>query len=418
MKLFLTECRQTLKSIIYFVFIGVMILFYFTQLSEFAGADIAEVQHPSGYNSRNPLMKPPPDADNYGSREAEIPEQVMPAALNQLLSEYANNQYTTYPVGFYKNVKLSQEKQEKVAKILQDITGQRPEDLMKEQGKLPLLITYDSFKVKMAELDTLLGGGSKYEESRLEEYGNLPVTYEEKLAEYHNFIQVDKVTGAYARLFCDYMGIVISLFSVFVPVAFLIRDRKAGVKELLYSRKHSSAGFILARYFALVTMLLLPVLLLSLFPLTQLALYGSKHHIAVDLWAFAKYILAWLLPTLMTTTAVAFVLTTLTDTPIAIAVQLFWSYTDLISGSSYIYGGHYGTELAIRHNTLDNLQAMQDGLPDLILNRSVYVLFSLLLVGVTIVLYELKRRGKLDVYGYFHQIFRNRKSPIKADTLG
>ncbi|MNI02578.1 ABC-2 family transporter protein [compost metagenome] len=418
MKLFLTECRQTSKSMIYFVFIGVMLLFYFTQLSDFAGSDIAEVQNASGYNIQNPLMKPPPDADNYGSVEAEIPEQVMPAALNQLLSEYANNEYTTYPVGFYKNVKLSQKQQEKVAAIVKDITGQRPEDLMNKQDKLPILITYESFKVKMAELDTLLGGGSNYEESRLQEYGNTPVTYEKKLAEYHNFLQVDQVTGAYARLFCDYMGIVISLFSVFVPVAFLIRDRKAGVKELLYSRKYSSAGFILARYFALVTMLLLPVLLLSLLPLTQLALYGSKHHITVDLWAFAKYILAWLLPTLMTTTAVAFVLTTLTDTPIAIAVQLFWSYTDILSGSSYIYGGHYGTQLAIRHNTLDNLQAMLDGLPALILNRSLYVLFSLLLVAITIVLYELKRRGKLDVYGHFHQIFRNRKSPIKADTLG
>ncbi|KWX86542.1 hypothetical protein AMQ83_18345 [Paenibacillus riograndensis] len=418
MKLFLTECRQTSKSMIYFVFIGVMLLFYFTQLSEFAGSDIAEVQNPSGYNSQNPLMKPPPDADNYGSVEAEIPEQVMPAALNQLLSEYANNEYTTYPVGFYKNVKLSQKQQEKVAAIVKDITGQRPEDLMNKQDKLPILITYESFKVKMAELDTLLGGGSNYEESRLQEYGNTPVTYEEKLEEYHNFIQVDQVTGAYARLFCDYMGIVISLFSVFVPVAFLIRDRKAGVKELLYSRKYSSAGFILARYFALVTMLLLPVLLLSLIPLTQLALYGSRHHITVDLWAFAKYILAWLLPTLMTTTAVAFVRTTLTETPIAIAVQLFWSYPDILSGSSYIYGGHYGTQLAIRHNTLDNLQAMLDGLPALILNRSLYVLFALLLVGITSVLYELKRRGKLYVYGHSTQIFRNRKSPGKADTLG
>jgi ABC-type transport system involved in multi-copper enzyme maturation permease subunit len=241
------------------------------------------------------------------------------------------------------------------------------------------------------------------------------MTYEEKLAEYNEFMSYDKITGAYARLFCDYMGIVAALFSVFVPVAFLIRDKRAKVNELIFSRDISSMKLILTRYAAMVFMMLIPFIVLSLFPSIYLINFALKNNMSVDIFAFMKYIIAWILPTLMTTAAVALIITTITDTPLAIAIQFIWSFISLTVGGFAAYNGgtgdliHYGMNLLIRHNTTDNLQYYRDNLTQIAVNRIFYTVLSIILVVLTIFIYEQKRRGEIDVRGSLRKIFRNRK---------
>ncbi len=58
--LFFKECRQVLKSILYWVFLGVILVFYATQMGmDFAGNDIREAKQSTVYNFSNPLMEPP-----------------------------------------------------------------------------------------------------------------------------------------------------------------------------------------------------------------------------------------------------------------------------------------------------------------------------------------------------------------------
>ncbi len=432
MSLFIRECKQISKSIIYFAFVGACILFYFTQLGNFAGEDISQAESNSSYSASNTLMKPPFDAKSYGTRQAEIPEQIMPKAILGLVSEYSENKYTTYPFGFYKTVKLNADEQLRITDIIEEITGSTSEaleEIFTEHNRkladaylkgttipqadvnIPIAVSYEIFGERMSEVDKILGGGSSYSRNRLLDLGQMPITYEEKLAEYEAFICEDKVTGAHARLFCDYMGIVIGLFGIFVPVSFLMRDKKAHIQEIIYSRKKGSVFIVLSRYFAVTFMSLLPILILSLIPTVQLVSYGLRADITVDVFAFIKYISAWLLPTLLTTTAVGFFFTILTDTPIAIAVQLIWSFVfDLMKSVPRLGGGNYGFELFIRHNTLGNLQAMKDGMNALVINRSVYTLLAFALVLVTAFIYEQKRRGKIDVGSSLQKIFRRDKS--------
>ncbi len=432
MSLFFKECKLIARSIIYFVFIAVMILFYISQLGNYAGVDIKQVQDNAAYSYSNPLMEPPIDAEFYGTKQAEIPEQIMPSAILSLVQEYLANKYTTYPLGFYKNVKLNEKDQLKVANKIEELTNARPEELvnsLEEFAKLrsnaylsgteppkaeefvSIFVTYDVFKEKMAEIDQILGGGSQYSSEWLLKNGRVPLTYEEKLTNYTAFIREDQITGAYARLFCDYMGIVISLFSIFVPVAFLMRDRRANMNELLYSRKKGSASLVFLRYGAVVFMMLLPFLLLSIIPTVQLVQYGASMDLSVDAFAFLKYILSWLLPTLMTTTAIGFIFTILTDTPIAIAIQLLWGYFfDLMLSFQRMQGGNYGFELVIRHNILGNLQEVKDGMNALVINRSFYVIVSLVLIVISSLIYDQKRRGRLDFGGSLQKIFRPSKS--------
>lgn len=46
-------------------------------------------------------------------------------------------------------------------------------------------------------------------------FGMSEMNYEEALKEYNQTINQDKVTGGFARLFCDYMGLALGLYPVF-----------------------------------------------------------------------------------------------------------------------------------------------------------------------------------------------------------
>ena len=410
------ECKAISKSIIYFAFVAVVVLFYATQFGNSAGNDIKQfatqeetLMEPL---SKNPLIAPIFGQDNYGFTNAEIPEQVMPNAISRLLDEYANNSFTSYPIGFYRNVKLSDKQLSEIEILLMEMTGLSVNELNSSDGIIPVIISYDEFKEDMKHIDKMIGGGSYYDPSNLKQYGSIEITYEERLAEHDVILNSDRITGAYARLFCDYMGITLALFSVFVPVSFLLRDRRSKMNELIYSRKKSSASIVLTRYFALVCMTLLPFILLSLIPTVQLSVFAAQHSMSVDYLAFIKYIGTWLVPTVLATTAIAYCFTMLTDTPIAIILQLVWSLYGVFSSANVLEGGRYGVEIAIRHNKLGNLQLVQESMNALIANRLSYTAVSLFLVLVTVFLFNLKRRGKLNVFNGFKKATRNREISV------
>lgn len=73
------------------------------------------------------------------------------------------------------------------------------------------------------------------------------------------------MTGAYARLFCDYVGILPAFFGV----ARVIRDKRSKSSQVMYTKPASSAVMIVARYLAMVIVLFIPVLILFCFALSQ-----------------------------------------------------------------------------------------------------------------------------------------------------
>ena len=441
--LFLKECKIICKSVIYIAFICAAVLFYNSQMGDEITNDISQYYTNEDYYTgsllHNPLIKPQEGAESYGTKYDEIPEQIMPETVASLILAWKQNYYITYPVIFRQEIKLTDKKQAEIAQNIEDITGISSEELynivfeervryVDDSGILhsenisyadiiPIKVTYEEFKEKMKRVDKIIGGGSDYSVNSLNKFSHsqVPVTYEEKSAEYDAFINEDKITGAYAKLFCDYMGIVAGMLSVFVPAAFLMRDKRARASELIFSRDISSLKFILVRYIALVFMMLIPFLLLSILPSIQLIEFAVKNSLPVDIFGFAKYITAWLLPTLMTTTAVAFILMTVTDTPIAIAVQFLWGFLSLMFGSFSAAASGTGelidySSLIIRHNSAGHLQIYKDGLTQLTVNRISYAILSIALIALTIFIYEQKRRGEADVRGSLRKIFRNRKS--------
>ena len=98
-------------------------------------------------------------------------------------------------------------------------------------------LSYERFEEVMQEVDDMLGGGSSYALDSIGDNGSEPKTYEDAVKEYEELVHKDGYTGGYARLFSDYMVIILGILPVFLAVTRELRDRRANMQELLYVRR-------------------------------------------------------------------------------------------------------------------------------------------------------------------------------------
>ncbi|HWT76697.1 MAG TPA: ABC transporter permease [Mobilitalea sp.] len=407
--LFLKECRQMLKCLTYYVIIACMVLFYVTQMSEMK---IVE--------------KPEPGQKDYGITYSSDEKVIMNNTVQFLVLEYVQNSYVTYPIGFYKTVRLNKEKQAKMEEIAIEVTGlsaKKLKTLVEEYLQTvttyvnPDAITvtvdeklnFERFQELMKQADKLLGGGSKYSKSFMKSNAIVPMTYEQALAEYNDIVEKDHLSGTYARLFCDYMGLMLGILPVFIAVTRGLRDRRARASEVIYSRKASSFHIVMSRYLAMLVMLLIPILLISIIPTVECLYFSASEGIAVDYFAFIKYILGWLLPTVMISLSVGVLLTEVTDTAIAIIIQGIWWFINLFMGAANMVGD-YGWNMMPRHNSTGFYQVFHDNFHVLVTNRLTYEAIAVILALSAVMVYEMKRRGRLRI-GKIHS---NRNSESKV----
>ncbi len=408
-QLFVRECRQTARSLIFWLTVLILIFDFTTQLGEM---EIDE--------------EPQPGQESYGHRQSKDPDIIMRSTLGQLTEEYVRENYTTYPIGFYKSVTLNEKDDARIGEILEETAGiagrESAEQIIEEwyaARNEPGLageslkvepadgMTYEHFTELMDEADKILGGGSNYGKEYREKNAQVPMTYEDAVKEYDALIEEDRLTGGYARLFCDYMVIFLGILPVFLAVTRGLRDRRSMMQELIYTRKCSSLTVIVSRYLAMLVMLTLPVLILSLNPLLKCMSYAGKAGIAADTLAFVKYTFGWLFPTIMIVSALGMFLTELTDTAAAVLVQGAWWFIAVFGGVDRLSGGMYGWNPMPRHNTELNWQGFHDGFAQLAANRLLYTAAALLLVLLTVLIYSQKRKGRLHIRG---KILANRKS--------
>ncbi len=378
--MFFKECKKILFSITFIIYLVASVGMFATQYGEDSGSVIPE---PTAQGPR-------------GMTVVENPEQIMRCATQGLFYEYMENSYITYPVGFYKVVKLTEKKQEMIADLLFEITG--PIEGNFEESALEITpsptMTYERFREIMEEVDDILGGGSMYGESfLLESFSYTEMTFEQDLANYNALIYDDKVSNGYARLFCDYVGIVASLLPVFVAVGFCLKDKRSRVTDLVYSRKISSVKIIATRFLALCLMCFAPIFI------TAIIAQGNVETLYVgfeiDHFAFVKYSLTWLLPNVLAAVSVGMLLTELTGSPIAIAVQFVWWFASIMKTS--LSADFSKFQLIIRHNNILNRAAFNE--EAFLFNRAFFVVLSLVLLVATMYVYERKRRGKINANG-------------------
>ncbi len=382
--LFIKECKAIVKSTTYYLFLACLVLFFVGQMESNAG-----------------IAKPLKGQASYGYQYSKDPKVIMQYSIDNLLQEFESETYITYPFGFYKEVHPSKSKQSKIAVILSEVLDENYD--IKED------ISYEQFEAKMEKIDDILGGGSRYKASGLKSNAYIPMTYEDAMKEYEDILYNDKISGAYARLFCDYMGIVLAILPVFLAVTRGLRDKKAKAFDVIFSKKASSIAIVMSRYLATVSMVVIPVILLSISPALQSLYSAVNNGIKGDAFAYLRYIGGWLLPTIMITASVGFFLTELTDGPIAILVQGLWWYISMFMGAESLVGT-VGYNIMPRFNTIGEHEVYKAILPQLVKNRLFYSGMGILLIIATIVVYHYKRKGALNYHG---KIFKHRKSELE-----
>ena len=111
--LFKKECRMLWKSLIFWLYILAVALFFFSQM---------------GTITFEP--KPQPEQEgSYGMKLSDKPEDQIQGALGNLAESYFHNSFTTAPIGFNKHVNLNDSEKQKVETILEEMTGLPIEDL-------------------------------------------------------------------------------------------------------------------------------------------------------------------------------------------------------------------------------------------------------------------------------------------------
>jgi len=200
--------------------------------------------------------------------------------------DISNNSYQTYTLGLIlTEVSFNAEKQQRVKEIFKAITGESFEDVQDKYYEMDLAkvleqfdvtegeakdylkniyykqladeftanhatsllyqyedymqvkqaLSYREFKSLIKELKTMIGGKT-LEYERLEGYRSVPLTYEASLARHETIVNEDGISGAYARLFCDYVGIVVGIVPVFIATAIAIADLSNDFNSKLGSR--------------------------------------------------------------------------------------------------------------------------------------------------------------------------------------
>ena len=124
--------------------------------------------------------------------------------------------------------------------------------------------------------------------------------------------------------------IILSIFPVFIAVAVCLKDKRAKINASIYTRKVSSTRIILVRYLAIIVAIMIPTIILAY--ASNISIWNTYEGMKMDYLAPFKYVIGWVLPSVMIATAIAMFLTDLTTTPIAIVVQGLWWLIDMNMG--------------------------------------------------------------------------------------
>ncbi len=408
--MFRKELKKAFFSVPCLLMLLVTFAFYGTQMGDYL----------SDYKKIEP---PQPGLESYGIMPSDDPAAIMPAALQSLYAEFVSGSYTAYPWGFVRYVRLGQEDQQEMAEILAELSGKTAEEIQKRAGTQAYQdgmvmmeekdggltvspmesteentlfpaqgVSYDRFAELMDRADSLLGGGSSYDAERLSGFGKREKTYEEAVAEYEAARDIDGFTGAHARLFADYMTILAAWLPAFLVVSECLRDRRAKVRELLWTRKVSSLRFTVCRCLCAALLSMAPILVLAgADTFRAVSLYAGE---AVHTAAYFQYVLGWIFPTVLFSCAAGLFLTELTDAPVGLALILGYWILDLNRGMAQMDGGYGGLLLIPRHNNLLGAQTFADHSNALAADRLFYAALALTLLGLSALILERKRKGK------------------------
>ncbi|WP_409347020.1 hypothetical protein [Paenibacillus sp. MBLB4367] len=386
MKLFIPLLRKELKyqftNATYYIFLAVIVLFYVTQFDP-----------PRSIADMKPLAPEEAKAQGkyayYGQKPIADPDKEMAEMVRQLERDYANGEMMKAVVFINKFVKLDEAQKASIKRTSEAIAPQgAPPVSAGGADRVSFAVGYDEYLRLMRNLDKELGGSTVYGDKMRASVLNEPRTYEEAVQDFNDVVEKDKVTNAGGRLFADYMGITAGFFPVFLSAFMLARDKRSRMQELIYSRKFASFHYVLPKFAALCLAVLFGYLALATHATFAFSRIALAEHLQIDVLAFYKYTIAWLLPTVMVTVAAGMLVSVLlTYALAAIPIQfLLWM------SSMMPLEGEYGlSKFVIRYNTFGGYENYAKWSSAILVNRIFYAALALAIVAIVAWIWDRKR---------------------------
>ena len=456
MRLFRMECKKIAKSILYWVLVLALLAVSFYQYDPSVESELRRTNDPASvfYTATDGNYA----EERNAVPNAAMEHAMMIGATKLLMYNYRDNCYQYYPFGYVKEKTMSAKEQAVILQYLMELTGLSEQELAgakdgagdtndtnigdvpisgggafvlepgkgdinedgqfiirpdewqyvpsdgtssetpsQSSGSFEIQVSFERFKEIMEEVNQMIGRNSYFSWTMLKLYyfGNdmeeAPITERQ----HREFYEGDRVTGAFARYYCDSISLRVLFLPAFIIVDLMLRDKRRKMQGLTYPRTISSAKLICTRYAAAVCMTMLPILILPVKSLIVLMRYCGSIGVQADALAFIKYTLAWILPTVLLIMAISLVVTALLENYTAILLAgLIW----LVGNPTVdkLNGGNYGLfDLIIRHNTLKGYGRMMENIQMLALNRITISVIALALVGLAVFVYSKKRKGGL-----------------------
>lgn len=254
-----------------------------------------------------------------------------------------------------------------------------------EKGNLINPVSYKKYESILDELDGKFGDTTIFSKKYRDRLYLQNKTYTDAIKDFKEILNRDKITNAYGRYLSDYMGITAGLYPVFIVAAMFLRDRKKNISHLLSNKKISPIIYILSRYSGICISLLIAYLLLATHSTYVFYKISKNYNYLIDIWAFYKYTLTWIAPTLMFTVAMSMLLFVIFN---KISITIICQYI-LYFFSMQTLGGDYSLyRFIIRFNTLGSYTDYVLWKHDIMANRIFYTLISLGIIVITGYIYN------------------------------
>lgn len=374
LNLFLKEIKGLFKSITFYIFIFVVLLFYISQLP--VPRDIKSIE-------------PQPGARSYGNVKITDITEEMQTLYNQMSFDYNNGSIMKY--GFInKYVTLSQNEKNEI-KSAMDRIGSHEEGM-----RLDIKVSYDEYLKILRELDKRLGGGTEYGDKYREMAAVRPKTYEEARLEFDKILREDNITGAAGRETADYLGITAGFFPIFLSTFVLMKDKRYKMHELIGSRKVSSFAYIFSKYFAIVLGAMIVYILIATYATFTYWKIANEISYTIDFLGFYRYIFGWILPTVMFTTSLGMLVSLVFGNGIvAIPMQFILWMSSLLP----LYGDYNFTKFIIRFNTFGATSEYNSWFIDILINRLFFSALSIVIVATVALIWSRKRGSLNGIFG-------------------
>lgn len=323
--------------------------------------------------------------DTMGYVKITNVDEIVDNMYASLKSDLEYGYYHTYSLNLFINEKIfTKEEKDNILVIFNYISELFKSDMDIELKYVNMLKYYD-------EIDTLLGGNTKYGANFRDKNFYKTYSLEDGLKSYKSIIENEYLTNTYARYYSDYMTILAGILPAVFGAFFLWKDKKDKSQDLISSKQMSSFKYVTAKYIGICILFLCLYLIFAIISTICFTAFSINYKIDIDYFAFIKYTIGWIMPTVCITTATSIFLYLLFMNPIpSIAIELlifFFSSIDL-------YGNYYIYKPIIRFNEIGRYDFYKQNLENIIVNRFSMIVSSFILVVISSVIYESRRRGK------------------------